>query len=146
MINNAPVVDGKKVDPFAAFGTPQKGDLLYKDINQDGIIDMDDREIVSDGPNPKFQFGLNLNASYKGIDFAMLLQGQAGAKIYWQNDLANTPSVRHGYQLNKEVADGRWYEGRTDATYPRLLEYQDQRNKQMSDFYLENLAYLKIRN
>ena len=146
MIDNAPVVDGKKVDPFAAFGTPQKGDLLYKDINQDGIIDMDDREIVSDGPNPKFQFGLNLNASYKGIDFAMLLQGQAGAKIYWQNDLANTPSVRHGYQLNKEVADGRWYEGRTDATYPRLLEYQDQRNKQMSDFYLENLAYLKIRN
>lgn len=146
MIDNAPVVDGKKVDPFAAFGTPQKGDLLYKDINQDGIIDMDDREIVSDGPNPKFQFGLNLNASYKGIDFAMLLQGQAGAKIYWQNDLANTPSVRHGYQLNKEVANGRWYEGRTDATYPRLLEYQDQRNKQMSDFYLENLAYLKIRN
>ena len=146
MIDNAPVVDGKKVDPFAAFGTPQKGDLLYKDINQDGIIDMDDREIVSDGPNPKFQFGLNLNASYKGIDFAMLLQGQAGAKFYWQNDLANTPSVRHGYQLNKEVADGRWYEGRTDATYPRLLEYQDQRNKQMSDFYLENLAYLKIRN
>ena len=60
--------------------------------------------------------------------------------------MANTPSVRHGYQLNKEVADGRWYEGRTDATYPRLLEYQDQRNKQMSDFYLENLAYLKIRN
>ena len=146
MIDNAPVVDGKKVDPFASIGTPQKGDLLYKDINQDGIIDMDDREIVSDGPNPKFQFGLNLNASYKGIDFAMLLQGQAGAKIYWQNDLANTPSVRHGYQLNKEVADGRWYEGRTDATYPRLLEYQDQRNKQMSDFYLENLAYLKIRN
>mgnify|MGYP000099192427 CR=1 FL=1 len=35
MIDNAPVVDGKKVDPFAAFGTPQKGDLLYKDINQD---------------------------------------------------------------------------------------------------------------
>ena len=48
--------------------------------------------------------------------------------------------------MNKEVANGRWYEGRTDATYPRLLEYQDQRNKQMSDFYLENLAYLKIRN
>ena len=64
MIDNAPIDEktGKKVNPFAAFGTPQKGDLLYKDINGDGIIDMDDREIVSDGPNPKFQFGLNLNA------------------------------------------------------------------------------------
>lgn len=106
MIDNAPVVDGKKVDPFAAFGTPQKGDLLYKDINQDGIIDMDDREIVSDGPNPKFQFGLNLNASYKGIDFAMLLQGQAGAKIYWQNDLANTPQCTP--RLSTEQGSGRW--------------------------------------
>ncbi len=82
----------------------------------------------------------------RGLILPCCCKGKAGAKIYWQNDLANTPSVRHGYQLNKEVADGRWYEGRTDATYPRLLEYQDQRNKQMSDFYLENLAYLKIRN
>lgn len=57
------------MNPFAAFGTPQKGDLLYKDINGDGIIDMDDREIVSDGPNPKFQFGLNLNAAYKDSTF-----------------------------------------------------------------------------
>ena len=47
---------------------------------------------MSDGPNPKFQFGLNLNASYKGLDFSVLFQGQAGAKIYWQNDLANTAS------------------------------------------------------
>ena len=76
MIDNAPIDEktGKRVNPFAAFGTPQKGDLLYKDINGDGIIDMDDREIVSDGPNPKFQFGLNLNAAYKGFDFSVLFK------------------------------------------------------------------------
>ena len=51
------------MNPFAAFGTPEKGDFLYKDVNGDGIIDNNDREIVSDGPNPKFQFGLNLNAA-----------------------------------------------------------------------------------
>lgn len=146
MIDNAPIVDGKKVNPFAAFGTPEKGDLLYKDINGDGIVDTDDREILSDGPNPKFQFGLNLNASWKGIDFAVLFQGQAGAKAVWAHDLVNTSSVRHGYQLNKEVAEGRWYEGRTDAKYPRLLEYNNRKNKQSSDFFLENLAFLKIRN
>ena len=107
---------------------------------------MDDREIVSDGPNPKFQFGLNLNAAYKGFDFSVLFQGQAGVKTYWQHDLANTSSVRFGYQLNKEVAEGRWTEGRTDATYPRLLQSQNEINKQRSDFYLSNKAYLKIRN
>lgn len=136
----------KNPHAFDAFGTPQKGDFLYKDVDGNGVIDLNDRDIVSDGPNPKFQFGLNLNAAWKGIDFSILFQGQAGAEIYWQNDLVNTSSVRHGYQLNKEVCDGRWYEGRTDATYPRLLEYQDQRNKQVSDFYLENLSFLKIRN
>lgn len=136
----------KNPNAFDAFGTPEKGDFLYKDVDGNGIIDLNDRDIVSDGPNPKFQFGLNLNAAWKGIDFSILFQGQAGAEIYWQNDLVNTSSVRHGYQLNKEVCDGRWYEGRTDATYPRLLEFQDERNTQLSDFYLENLSFLKIRN
>ena len=66
--------------------------------------------------------------------------------MYWQSAAYNTPTVRKGYQLNKEVCDGRWQEGRTDATYPRLLQYQDTRNTQMSDFYLQNKNFLKIRN
>ena len=136
----------KNPDAFAAFGTPEKGDFLYKDINNDGVINSDDRSIVSDGPNPKYQFGLNMNASWKGIDFSILFQGQAGTKQYWQSAAYNTPTVRYGYQINKEVAEGRWYPGRTDATYPRLLQYDNPRNTQASDFYLENRAFLKIRN
>lgn len=147
MIDNAPVGEnGKKVNPFAAFGTPEKGDLLYKDVNRDGVIDNNDKEIVSDGPNPKFMMGMNLNAAWRGIDLSILLQGSFGAKMYWRNMAYNTPSVRVGYQLNKEVTDGRWYEGRTDATYPRLLPYSDTRNTNLSDFYLEDMGYLKIRN
>ncbi len=133
-------------DAFSAYGTPEMGDLLYKDINGDGLINEDDRTVVSDGPNPKFQFGLNLNASWKGIDFSMLFQGQAGVKVYWQSAAYNTPTVRYGYQINQEVADGRWYPGRTDATYPRLLQYEDSRNTQYSDFYLQDKSFLKIRN
>lgn len=147
MIDNAPMdANGKKVDPFAAYGTPQKGDLLYRDMNGDGIVNDDDRVIVSDGPNPKYSFGLNLTAAYKGFDFSTLLQGVAGVKVYWQGAAYNTPTVRYGYQINKEIADGRWYEGRTDATYPRLLQTQDTRNTKQSDFYLQDKAYLKIRN
>ena len=54
--------------------------------------------------------------------------------------------MRYGYQIVKKIADGRWYEGRTDATYPRLVEYQDKLNTQQSDFYLENKSFVKIRN
>ena len=123
----------KNPNAFKALGKPQKGDFLYKDI-------------VSDGTNPKFTFGLNLNAAYKGFDVSALLQGQLGIKTFWMNDAYNTPTVRYGYQINKEVADGRWYEGRTDAKYPRLIQYQDTRNTKPSDFYLQDRSFLKIRN
>lgn len=148
MIDEAPIDEttGKQVNPFAAFGTPLKGDLLYKDINGDGIIDDTDKEICSDGPNPKYLLGLNLNAAWKGFDFSMLIQGSFGAKVYWMSTAYNTPSVRYGYQINKEVAEGRWYEGRTDATYPRLLVYSDTRNMKYSDFYLQSKDFVKIRN
>ncbi|KGF17291.1 collagen-binding protein [Prevotella sp. S7-1-8] len=147
MIDNAPIgSDGKKVNPFAAFGKPEKGDLFYKDVNNDGIIDNTDKEIVSDGPNHKVMLGLNLNAGWRGFDLAVLTQGAFGGKMFWRTDAYNTPSVRRGYQLNKEVVEGRWYEGRTDATYPRLLEYGDRRNLGFSDFFLQDLSFVKIRN
>ena len=136
----------KNPNAFKALGKPQKGDFLYKDIDGDGCITLMDKEIVSDGTNPKFTFGLNLNAAYKGFDISALLQGQLGIKTFWMNDAYNTPTVRYGYQINKEVADGRWYEGRTDAKYPRLIQYQDTRNTKPSDFYLQDRSFLKIRN
>jgi len=131
---------------FNAFGKPKYGDLLYKDINGDGLINNDDKEVVSDGPNPKFYFGLNFACGWKGIDFSMLLQGVAGAKQFWQAIGQNLPIVYYGNQLNKQIAEGAWREGRTDATYPRLTTKEYTQNTQASDFYLENLAYLKIRN
>ena len=132
---------------FKAFGEPRKGDFLYKDTNGDGKIDNNDREIISDGPLPKFTFGLNATIGWKGIDFSILFQGQAGAsRIICSQAGGMVPLYRHGYALNADVVKGRWYEGRTDATWPRLLEYQDTRNTRASDFYLEDLSFLKIRN
>ena len=143
-------------DAFTAFGTPQKGDLLYKDVNgrdengeltgkPDGKIDNDDRVVVGNGQNPNFTFGMNLGFEWKGIDFSMLFQGQAGLKDIFHSNLFRSV-VRQGYQINADVADGRWYEGRTDATYPRFLDYSDTRNEQNSTFWVANKNYLKIRN
>lgn len=148
MIDNAPIDEktGKKKNPFSAFGTPEKGDLLYKDANGDGIINSDDRMIVSDGTSPKFYYGFNIGASWKGFDFSTLIQGVGGSKAFWRFNGYNTPSVKYGCTINKEIAEGRWYEGRTDATYPRLLNVSDKRNIQDSDFYLYDNGYVKIRN
>lgn len=143
------VAEGKSPFPF---GRPQLGDLLYKDNNAadgkgpDGIINDYDRVAIGDGKNPNWTYGVSLGASWKGIDFSMLLQGVAGLKdIYYGN--LNTTSVRMGYQLNQEIIDGRWYDGRTStASYPRLLEYSDTRNTRISTFWVCDKDYLKIRN
>jgi hypothetical protein len=137
----------KNPKAFATYGTPEKGDLLYKDANGDGVIDSNDRVVVSKNSLPRFSFGLTLNAGWKNFDLSVLFQGMAGYKTFYQSIPYNTPTVRKGYQINKEVAEGRYYEGRTTkATYPRLLEYNDTRNTQNSDFYLYDNSFFKIRN
>lgn len=134
-------------DAFKTLGKPSYGDFLYKDINGDGLINDKDRTILSDGPTPKYLFGLNLTCGWRGIDFSMLLQGQAGAKVVCYQDVDGlTPVYRWGYAINKDVAEGAWREGRKDATWPRLTDYTYTLNTQLSDFYLENKSFVKIRN
>lgn len=134
---------GKTVFPY---GKPAKGDILYKDNNGDGLINSDDRVAVGWGSIPKFNYGLSLGAAWKGIDFSILFQGTAGMKDIFYSNL-NTSSVRVGYQMNKEIIDGRWFEGRTtEAKYPRLLHYTDVRNTTMSTMWVGDKSYLKIRN
>lgn len=142
MLNNPNLEKGDVVFPY---GTPEKGDILYKDVNQDGLVNDDDRVVVGDGQNPKFTFGMNLGCEWKGIDFSVLFQGQAGLKDIYLSNLYKT-GVRLGYQLNRDIIEGRWYEGRTDAVYPRLLEYNDSRNDKNSTLWVSNKGYLKIRN
>lgn len=147
MIDNAPINPdtGNPVDPFAAYGTPQLGDLLYKDTNGDGVINDDDRVAVGNGTAPRITYGFNLGFDYKGFDFSVLLQGNAGNKVVW-TDNYYTPNVRWGYQINQEIADGRWVEGRTDAKYPRLLPYTDTRNSRNSDFWLQDKSFMRVKN
>jgi len=147
MIDNAPINPdtGNPVNPFAAYGTPQKGDLLYRDTNGDGVINDDDRVVVGNGTAPRITYGVNLGFDYKGFDFSMLLQGNAGNKVIWTDNYF-TPNVRWGYQINQDIAEGRWIEGKTDAEYPRLLPYTDTRNIRNSDFWLQNKSFVRLKN
>lgn len=135
----------KKPQAFASYTRPQKGDFLYKDINGDGLITPDDRIRIGDGTTPLISYGFNIGGSWKGFDFSAFLQGVAKLKVYYQNDTW-TYTVRHGLQINKQIAEGRWVEGKTDARYPRLLASSDTRNTQPSDAYVFDKSYLRVKN
>ena len=83
---------------------PQKGDILYKDLNGDGLVNDDDRVVVGNGKNPTFTYGMNLGFNWKGIDFSALLQGQAGIKDVYLSALYKS-TVRQGYQLNADIIE-----------------------------------------
>jgi TonB-linked SusC/RagA family outer membrane protein len=144
---------------FTSYRRPEKGDFLYKDVSgigedglpdgiPDGRITDADRVKVGNGTNPTTTYGFNFGFNWKSFDFSCLLQGIGGLKVYWDgvDGAAFWPQVRRGNMLNKTITDGRWYEGRTDATYPRLLEYSDSRNRVASDFWLQDKSYMRVKN
>lgn len=147
MIENAPVdpSTNEQVNPFAAYGTPKKGDLLYKDSNGDGIINDEDRVPVGHGTAPRISYGFNVGFDYKGFDLSVFLQGNAGNEVVY-TDGYYTPTVRWGYQINQDIADGRWVDGKTDAIYPRLLPYTNTINTRNSDFWLQDKSFLRVKN
>lgn len=147
MMKDAPIdpATGQRTNPFASYGTPQKGDFLYKDLNGDGVIDDNDKYAVGHGLAPRLTYGFTFGAEWNGFDFSCLLQGNSGIEVYWQ-DRFHKGYVDFGDVINKEIAEGAWRQGRTDAKYPRLLTKLNSINSQPSDFWVQNKSYLRLKN
>lgn len=119
-----------------------KGDVRYKDQNDDNKIDANDRVVLGDR-NPHYLYGINLSAGYKGFDLSAMFQG-VGQKEMILNDgtvrpLYNSPVYEH--QLDY------WSETNTGAKYPRILNKDDgEHNYAISDFWKINAGYLRMKN
>lgn len=143
LVDNAPIIDGKKVDPFKTYKRPVMGDVLYKDTDGNHIFNDDDRVARGHGNSPRFMYNFTLGFDYKGFDFSTVLSGTGNQKEQYQT--MRSSSVAFGNQISQEIADGRWYEGRTDATFPRLMK-SDSRNTRYSTLWETNKSFFKIRN
>lgn len=143
LIDNAPVIDGIKVDPFKTYKRPGMGDVLYKDTDGNHIFNDDDRVARGHGDTPRFMYNITLGFDYKGFDFSTVMSGTGNQKEQYQT--MRTSNVAYGNQISKEIADGRWYEGCTNALYPRLMK-SDGRNTRSSTIWETNKAFFKIRN
>lgn len=128
------------------------GYVRYKDISgpegvPDGKVDaVYDREVLG-STTPKFYYGLNLSASYKGIDFSALLQGLGGHKRLIGSYMAY--AFYNGGQIQRWQVDNRWSETNPDkwAEYPRLETLNmNNTNLQTSDYWIRDASFLRIKN
>jgi len=124
-------------------GVPGMGDILFQDVNGDGVIDTKDRTVVGN-TNPTDLFGLTLTAGWKGIDLSVRLDGSFGYQGYINEYYYNT-NVSKGHQLSKYVTDNVWREGKTSSKYPKLT-YSSTINTITNTTWMQNRDYLKIRN
>jgi TonB-linked SusC/RagA family outer membrane protein len=126
------------------FGTVKPGDIKYKDQNGDGIINESDK-IIMGSTIPRYTFASNLAGSYKGFDFAVMLQGVGKANGYLAGPGIlpfNVGSI--GGTIREENKD-RWTPENPNAKYPRLA-FSETNNEQNSTFWLKDAAYLRIKN
>lgn len=119
------------------------GDIRFKDLNNDGVINDDDRTILG-SPTPTWTFSMNNRFAWKGFDLEIYLQGAAGNMIYNGNRAA-LESMSVAQNQMTTVLD-RWREDNPSTTMPRAVFSDPNKNNRMSDRFLEKGDYLRLKN
>jgi TonB-linked SusC/RagA family outer membrane protein len=136
--NHAVQVPGN--DPY---NRTSAGDIRFKDLNNDGVINDLDRAFTGN-PNPTFIFALNNTITYKGFDLSLFLQGVAGNKIFNANRLY-TEAMSVAQNQTVETLN-RWTGEGTSTSTPRAVFNDPNKNTRPSDRYVEDGSYLRIKN
>ncbi len=169
--NNPVITDanGKKswsTDPtkYSRSNTTYVGDIKYKDVNGDGIIDEKDKTNIG-SPLPKWTFGWNNTLRYKNFDLNLFINGNVGNKVanYLKMKLThmNSPWSNQLTEVNKRArltaidgnVTGSWYDNITnimvsnpDASLPRASINDPNDNDAFSSRYIENGSYLRLKS
>lgn len=117
------------------------GDIKYKDINNDGIINSDDKEILG-STIPRYSYSLTLNGMYKGFDLNLFFNGIGKCNGYQYGALIEGP-IWDGF-TTKDVLD-RWTPENRNASWPRLV-YNTIHNQEASDYWIQNTSYFRLKN
>lgn len=126
---------------------PMVGDIKYRDLNGDGVINSYDQAYISElGSQPRIQYGFGLNATYKQWDFGVFFNGSAMCKIM-VNEFH--PYGVSDYNVFQYVADNRWTEENpnSNAKYPRLglTNSETNNNRVNSTYWLRNGNFLRLK-
>lgn len=120
----------------------QEGDIRFKDLNNDGILDEEDKEYCGTGI-PKVEANLNLSAAYKGFDLTLSFGSAFGHKLYNGN--------RYFYENMKTPTNmlatvtNAWTPTNTNTNIPRAVYNDPNNNSRESDRFLEKGDFVRLR-
>ena len=136
------------------------GDVMYKDLNGDKKVnsgkgtydDMGDLTKIGNSL-PRYRFGITLDANWNGFDFLIFMQG-VGKRDFWDDSPYSVGANTGMWQAAAFKDHLDYWRPATDTNlgpnpngfYPRPLFGQGSKNFQTSDRYLQNAAYMRIKN
>lgn len=141
--------------PKQIWGKVQPGDIKYKDINGDGVIDNGDRVAIGATNIPNLIYGLGASFSWKGFDFNFHFQGAGKYTFRLSGKTVYAFSEGRWGNILKDMTNNRWISAdisgsketeNINATYPRLSYGTNHNNQQPSTFWLRDGRYLRLKN
>jgi TonB-linked SusC/RagA family outer membrane protein len=146
--------------PKQMFGDVQPGDIKYKDVNGDGIVDDGDVVAIGATARPNLIYGLGASVAWRGFDFNVLFQGAGKSTISMEGKTVWAFSQDRYGQILSGLVEDRWIDSETaatlgiaanenpNATYPRLvhLEGGSHNNYRSSTYWTRDCSYLRLKN
>ena len=131
------------------------GDIKYVDISgpdgvPDGKISSEYDRVLLGGSLPRYMYGMNLSASYKGFDISMMLQGVGKQNARINREMVE--GLKDNWTGFPAILEGNYWsvnnteEENLNAKYPRLTRTNVEANMAMSDFWLFNGRYLRMKS
>ena len=130
-------------DPRRANEQIQPGDVRFVDLNGDGIIDDEDREILG-SPHPAVTYGLNASVGYKNFDLSLFFLGVGGVEIY-NADRMQGLDPTYPFNMYQEV-ENRWHGEGTSNSIPRMTTNRNNLNHRTSDLFIEKGDFFRLKN
>src|SRR5690606_29792249 len=130
----AAIADGQNIQP---------GDLIFRDRNNDGVIDDEDRTVIGSFL-PEFTYGGNLGINYKDFGFTMNFYGQSGNKIL--NRKRGEIIFTNDTNMDADLAKNRWHGEGTSNSYPSSAGLRASWNQRLSNFWVEDGDFFRIQN
>ncbi|MGG8495501.1 SusC/RagA family TonB-linked outer membrane protein [Tenacibaculum sp. TC6] len=138
------IQNAEERDNAADYNGKDIGTFKYRDLNNDGIINDNDRSFIGN-PHPDFTYGLNLGVEYKNFDFSVFFQGSQGNDIYnftkFFTDFNSFPGAK-----SERYLYGSWTPNNPNAVLPKLTNNPAQHYSSASTYYIEDGSYLRLKN